>query len=74
MIEFHFQHWEVQVFYLRYSKSHYKRCKVFILGECSFYLHSHVFLSYPLGFIKSVFAHDFDLYTELYILLLFPSL
>jgi len=22
-------------FYLRYSKCHYKQCKVFILGECS---------------------------------------
>ena len=27
MIEFHFLHWEVQVFYSMHSKSHYKRVK-----------------------------------------------
>ena len=30
MIEFHSLHWEVQVFYITYSKSYYKRVLFFI--------------------------------------------
>jgi len=43
MIEFHFLHWEIQVFfYFRYSK----QCKVFILGQCIKYFLGHACSKY----------------------------